>query len=77
MSKIMNFTIETKSYKIKIGEDLDGVIENEVKKYLSSDKVLDVKDLLSAYMEQTYKVLKYEKEMKSLSDSIPLALPSK
>ncbi|MEA2049111.1 MAG: hypothetical protein U9O56_00035 [Campylobacterota bacterium] len=69
--KKITFHINNNAYTIDIGADIDGSLENGLKKFLSTDKNLSTEDLLLAYLRKTEEHSNFEKGLKDIMFTIP------
>jgi hypothetical protein len=71
MSKKITFYINNEAYTVNIGEDKDNLLENELKSSITTDKNINTKELLTAFIQQTHKIAMYEEQLKEIVKSIP------
>lgn len=69
--KQITFHINNAAYTVDIGEDLDGELENGLKKFLTTDKNLSTDELLLAYLRKTQELVIYKKKLKDTMLKIP------
>ena len=69
--KTLTFYINNYAYTIKLGEDPDNVLEDGVKKFLSTDKNLTIEDVLLAYLNKTQEFITFKEKLDSIIDVIP------
>ena len=71
MNKRITFYINNEAYTVNIGADTDGTLQKELEKYIPTNKNIDTKALLTAYIQQTHKLVQYENELENIVDSLP------
>ena len=70
MDNKITFYINNKAYTINLNGDENNAIREALQKYLSVDTNINTKELLTAYIQQTYKVTMYEEKLKEIIESI-------
>lgn len=71
MSKDVTFHINNEAYTINIGEDEDDLLENSIKKFLSTDDPLTTKEVLLAYLRRTQEFVNFQKDIEEQIDALP------
>lgn len=71
MNKEITFYIDNIAYTINIGEDANGYLEDELKKFLSTDHNLETKDVLLAYLKRTEELMQYKDKIRTVTLTIP------
>lgn len=69
--KNITFHINNAAYTINLGLDIDGRLEKELKKFLSTDKNLTIEDVLLAYLKKTQEHVQYENKLSDIMNTIP------
>jgi hypothetical protein len=69
--KEITFDINHEAYTINIGEDPDGELEKTLKKFLSTEKNIDTKELLLAYLKRTEEMIQLKEKVRALTLTIP------
>lgn len=69
--KEITFYIDHVAYTINIGEDVNGDLEKTLKQFLSTDKNLETKDVLFAYLKRTEELIQLKEKVKALTLTIP------
>ena len=67
--KNITFHINHSAYTINIGKDIDGKLENSLKKFLATDKNLTTQEVLLAYLQKTQEHLAFEEKLKEIIDT--------
>jgi len=67
MENNLTFHINNMAYTISV----DDRIREDIKKYLSTDKNLNTKELLAAYLHVTQELYTFKQELESISEKIP------
>jgi len=70
MNNKITFYINNKAYIVNLDEEKNGKFQNELEKLIDIDKNIDTKELLTAYIQQTQRLLIYEEQLKDIVDSI-------
>jgi hypothetical protein len=70
MNNKMTFHINNQAYIVNLDIDTNGKFQNELEKLINIDKNIDTKELLTAYIQQTHRLLIYEEQLKDIVDSI-------
>jgi hypothetical protein len=65
----ITFYINHQAYHIDLTGD-DGSFEAELKSHLKLDVNIDTKELLAAFVKQSYKVSQYDKQLQELSNKL-------
>ena len=67
MESNVTFHINNMAYTITV----DDRIREEITKYLSTDKNLDTKEVLAAYLRVTQELHNFKQDLEAISDKIP------
>ena len=67
MNEKLTFHINNMAYTINV----DAPLKTELTRYLSTDKNLDTKELLAAYIRLSQEHTKFKQEIESISNKIP------
>jgi hypothetical protein len=71
MSKKITFYINNELYTINLGEDKKGIFKDELEKLIPTNRNIKTKELLAAFIQQTYKIIQYEDELDIIVESLP------
>ena len=71
MSKEITFYIDHVAYTINLGEDPDGNLEKTLKDFLTTEKNLETKDVLFAYLKRTEELIQLKEKVRALTLAIP------
>ncbi len=69
--KSVTFHINNEAYTVDIGEDIDGKLENGLKKFLTTEKNLSTAELLLAYLRKSQELINLENELEIEIHKIP------
>ncbi|RXJ88135.1 hypothetical protein CRU93_00630 [Arcobacter sp. CECT 8985] len=67
MTQKLTFHINNMAYTISVDESL----KNEITRYLETDKNLDTRELLAAYIRLSQEHSKFKQEIEQISNKIP------
>lgn len=67
MENKLTFHINNMAYTI----DVDDSLKSEMKRYLPTDKNIDTKDLLAAYIQVSQEFTQFKKDLEVISNKIP------
>jgi hypothetical protein len=70
MNNKITFHINNQAYIVNLDEEKNGKFQNELEKLIDIDKNIDTKELLTAYIQQTQRLLIYEEQLSDIVDSI-------
>ena len=71
VNKTITFHINNEAYTIDIGEDEDNLLEEGLKKFLTTEKNLSTMELLLAYLRKSQELVILESQIKEELDKIP------
>lgn len=71
MNKEITFYIDHVAYTINIGKDDSGDLEKTIKQFLSTDKNLETKEVLFAYLKRTEELIQLKEQVRALTHTIP------
>ncbi|MEA2018477.1 MAG: hypothetical protein U9N59_08510 [Campylobacterota bacterium] len=69
--KSITFHINNEAYTIDIGEDTDNMLNDGLKKFLTTDKNLSTAELLLAYLRKSQELVALEHEIQDELHKLP------
>lgn len=69
--KSITFHINNEAYTIDIGADPDNMLQNGLKKFLTTDKNLSTAELLLAYLRKSQELVALEHEIQDELQKLP------
>ncbi len=67
MESKLTFHINNMAYTIKVDE----VLKNEIQKYIDTNKNIDTKELLAAYIRIAQELTRFKQDLEIITDKIP------
>jgi len=69
-NKKITFYINNEAYTVNIGPDKDGAFQDELTKLVPTQRNINTKELLAAYIKQSHQLVKYNSELEKLLDKL-------
>lgn len=69
-NKKITFYINNEAYTVNIGPDKDDAFKDELTKFIPTQRNINTKELLAAYIKQSHQLVKYNNELEKLLDKL-------